>query len=955
LRTRLILLILFLTGLLVYAQPFRKEVLAGLVCDLDGKPIEGITIVARGSYWQDIYVAHTNSSGLFELSLPAGQPYTLYFYSKRGDYVPAYIKIRELLEKTFIKVKLVPGAVVYVKGKLYSFSEDTPAEYLSIAIKVTSGTKLKKSAVSGNFTEYGNYPPEVQTVFRILNLSPVSVHIPAYSKVKISIRGVWKKVVEGKIVETTETISVEIPPLSQGGAVELKISSLSLEKALKEAQEYLNKVNQSLLEAESRGFYLEVERRDLAKCSVLLEAATKDLEKERYLSVFAYLRQIRVMCSNIESFLKEAYREASRSAPFIVVLTSLISTALALYLTEKKSTQVTLYTCTYVLILLLFYIAYPGMRICSLETLIASLILAPIIFIVVKLFPLIFREKPSPRGIALMSAVVAVFSMAKRNLRRRKLLAGLAIVSTASMVWAILVLTSYASIKGVVREIQPYSPSYTGVLVRNVQAVRVGEALYRVPSFIPREVVSMIESEQGLLEVYVRYSSIFTQEPLTRIESTKTSKEIYGALALSPEEAEVIGFTEVVSRGRLPIGEREVALPDVLAEELAVDVKSRVMIFGKYFTVCGILNSKRLSLFRDLDNRVVYPLKTYVHEYQEKVSVFLAPVKPDELVVISVKVADELGLEPVSLLLKVRKEKLESLTEKLAYLGLNLWYTVGNKVYRAEYGNVLEVKGGLSALIPVVIVVLNIFIIFISAVYQRRQEVVILSSVGVNPTHITMIFIAEALVLGIIASGIGYVLSVASYKVMAGLQAGLQVRQKVSAVWGIASIVVALTVAALGALYPAYKSAFIVVPSMLRRFRLESEVKRGVYEIPIPLKIPEGLIEDFIKFAEKWLNKSSRGAEVISDVLATEEEVVEGGKMRRIIFTYEYPDGMIRARTTNELEVFLPRGEKFWHLRLKCLPVRFSFPADAAYATTRLVRKLVLEWSSRVKIKLEEL
>ena len=948
---KVILLILVLTTVLVYAQPIRKEIVSGMICDIEGKPLAGVKVVARGSYWHDIYVAKTNASGYFKLMLPTGQPYTLYFYSHK--HIPVYLKLRELTERVFIKIKLIPAATVVLKGSVYSFYEDTPAKFVSIEVKVLGGIFLKVGVLSGNFTRYGNYPTEVQSVLKILNLSYTTVYIPENSKVEVVIKGVWKKVVEGKIVEKTEVFHINIPPVKRGSVIKVHLSKYSLEKALEEALKYLNRVNSSLIEAESRGFYLEVEKRDLSKCRMLLEAAEKDLKKERYLSTFAYLRQVRSICLNTENILIEAYVEASKSAPFMIILASLISTTLALYLTEKKSLQVILYLVFFALMLAIFYATYPGIKLCPVELLAASILVSPVIFVTAVVFPAVFREKPSPRGIALMSAITVVFSMAKRNLRRRRLLAVLSIVSTASMVWALVVLTSYASIRGVVRELQPYTPSYTGILVKNIQAVRVGESSYKIPSAISSEVIDLVKTEPGVQEVYVRYSSIFAEEPLTKIVAGNIAKNIYGVLSLSPSEAEVIGFTKVLSRGKLPSEENEVALPDVLARELGVDIGDEVTIFGKRFTVCGLLDSNKLSLFRDIDNRVVYPLRVYVHEYQQKVSVILAPVKPNELILVSTKTAKELGLEPISVLIKAEKTSVESISEKLAYLGLSIWYTIGNRVYRAEYGQVLEVRGGATTLIPVTIVVLNIFIIFISAVYQRKQEVVILSSIGVNPTHITMIFIAEALVLGVIASGIGYTASVASYKILAGLHAGLQVRQKVSALWGAFSILAAITVAALGALYPAYRSAFIVVPSMLRRFRLESEVKKGVYEIPIPLKIPSGLIEDFIAFAEKWLNSYSRGAEVVSDVLATEEEVVEGKRIRRIVFTYEYPDGMIRARTVNELEVALYPGEKFWSLVLKCTPIRYSFPADAAYATTRVVRKLVLEWSSRTKIKID--
>ncbi len=953
-------LIILLTSMNLYAQPsipVSKASITGYVKDSSTlKPIKGAIIVVQGGYRMDKYNFTTDSNGFFNATVPIGQPYRIYVFTQENDYVPVYCKTPELTKKGFsLEIKLVPGALVIFEGEYYEFEYEKAADYLGFTVQTVEGFKLYQGPYNGNITAFGSYPPEVKGLIQdILGFNPRYVIIPANVKTIINVTAVWRIIVDNKPKYVSKSVSIGSPSgmvLPKGGTYSINLSNVTLAKSIKDAEAFLKEIDKLLAQAEGRGFYLTAEKSDLNKAFSKLDKAKRDYKLGRLASVYAGLREIKLIGDNIYSILSEAYSEAFSSTPFIMLILAFVSTSLALYVTEKKGLQAIIFILVYLFFYIVVYASYPGFRLYPLEmAALLSVASAFIIFGLAEAAPKIIREKPTPRGVAFWSAIVAIFSAAKRNLRRRRLQTTLAMISMVVMVWAIMVLTSYASMRGVVVLKQVYPPSYHGLLVKNIGVVKVGEAIYKLPTRLPEEVLAVLEGEEGVKEYYVRYTSFVAEKPLgTLITGNGLKERIYGVVAMSPREAKLIGFTSFIS-GDYPTGSGEIALTSSLAESLKLSIGDEVEFNGKVFKVVGIIDSTKLAQFKDLDGRVLYPYKLFTYLTEQGVSQVISPVRDNEVIFISLSDAHELELTPTSILAVVDERNIEGLARRLAILGVKVWYTAFNSVYKAEYGNILEVKGGLSTLVPATMVILTIFMTFISSVYQRKREVMTLSSIGVNPTYIVFLFVSEAIIAGLLSGGIGYLLSLPSYRILQLFGTALEVRQKVSAAWGAIALSASILVAILGSIYPAYKGAFVVVPSMLRRFRLESSRVAGTHEVPIPLKIPSGLAESFVDFVIKRFKEYKGGIESIEDVLATEEEIRVEGRVRRIIFSYEYPDGMIRARTVNELELKLPRESRFWGIVLKCTPVKCSFPEEAVYRTTRLIRRIALEWSSRMKL-----
>jgi hypothetical protein len=180
-----------------------------------------------------------------------------------------------------------------------------------------------------------------------------------------------------------------------------------------------------------------------------------------------------------------------------------------------------------------------------------------------------------------------------------------------------------------------------------------------------------------------------------------------------------------------------------------------------------------------------------------------------------------------------------------------------------------------------VIVVLNVVVTMLNSMFERRKEIEILSSVGLNPAQVSAIFVAEATITGFIAGGLGYLAGLGVYKGLAYLNIGLQVHQKVSAVWSLASIGLAISAVLTGA-YAALRNSTVITPSLMRRWRIDRS--SGGFDKPWKLRIPVILepeeVDLYLEFMEERLQLlTSHPTEMTTRIKFYKDE-------RRITFIY---------------------------------------------------------------------
>ncbi|RLG94207.1 hypothetical protein DRO37_06305 [Candidatus Bathyarchaeota archaeon] len=79
---------------------------------------------------------------------------------------------------------------------------------------------------------------------------------------------------------------------------------------------------------------------------------------------------------------------------------------------------------------------------------------------------------------------------------------------------------------------------------------------------------------------------------------------------------------------------------------------------------------------------------------------------------------------------------------------------------------------------PLLMVCLNVGTVMLNSVYERRKEIKILSMIGLNPTHIGLIFVAKAIILGMVRGSLRYIAELGFYRIINLFGQNLMVREK---------------------------------------------------------------------------------------------------------------------------------------------------------------------------------
>jgi len=160
--------------------------------------------------------------------------------------------------------------------------------------------------------------------------------------------------------------------------------------------------------------------------------------------------------------------------------------------------------------------------------------------------------------------------------------------------------------------------------------------------------------------------------------------------------------------------------------------------------------------------------------------------------------------------------------------------------------------------------------------------------VGLNPTHITFLFVAEALIIGIIGGGMGYLLGLSLYRLMPLISSGIVVRQKISAGWCLASLSIAMAAVLVGALV-ALQSSVDITPSARRRWQMGRPPQKGsAWVFDIPFKVQEDEVDSLFEYVVARYKRYLyvKGIDVQRGRIQVKEEETPEGSSRILHFQY---------------------------------------------------------------------
>ncbi|MBA7640273.1 hypothetical protein ES703_47938 [subsurface metagenome] len=639
------------------------------------------------------------------------------------------------------------------------------------------------------------------------------------------------------------------------------------------------------------------------------------------------------------------FNSATASAFVLMFFLALTSAAIAFLLFENPLRKAVASGGLTALFHIVLHEIYPGVAYIPVENFISFSAFSWCITVVVTtVSPRLMNGHMVGGRTPLRNIVVPILSIAKRGLTRRRFRFMLTLISITFLVMSFVTLTSFSMGYGLIlRPISSQPIPVDGVIMR----APFSSTEWERPSFIPLEATAIdwLRKQSEVEFVAPKAENQPSLMPILKLNG----KPIYGVIGIKPEEeAQISGLDEILAEGRyLRDSDKNAILISVnLSEELDIEIDETLQLSDRMVRLVGIFRDERLRELRDLDGETMVPVKLVnISPPGEPSQIQSCPVETDEIVICVLDTALELSTVFISRVDAILVES-ESVNDFAVRAALERNYQVKASseegLFIARLGTQFQGKG-LPLAVPWGIVVLNVVVTMLNSLYERRKEINILSSIGLNPSHIGGIFIAEAMIIGFIGGGMGYLLGLGLYKVLALTGIALEVKQKVSALWCFGALATAMVTVVIGAVL-AIKSSVIITPSLMRRWRFRAEVKLGEpIEMTLPISVHNSMIEDFMNYVYGKLKAHESDPTNRTERVRILKEENELGIHWSIKFSYRKAEGLSISGSFNELIVQRSVGESAYSVRMIS-----KGDKDWVHQTWSLVRLIIMRWSTSI-------
>jgi hypothetical protein len=447
-------------------------------------------------------------------------------------------------------------------------------------------------------------------------------------------------------------------------------------------------------------------------------------------------------------------------------------------------------------------------------------------------------------------AFVAAFLLGVSNLRRRRLRTALTCITLIILTFTIMSFTSVSSLRHKARILLDKNAPYMGVLVKNVS--------WRD---LPEESMGIL---MGALEGFGETAPRVWLEREDRTRPTMiparrgdTDYIAQGLIGLSPQEAAVTGIEAILTGGRwFDENDREsVLIPERMAEAMHVDPENPqgvVTLWGIPFQIIGVFSGKQLEERKDLDGEsltpVIFPgevavglteLEMEALDSGDEIQAFKARYQhiPGDLTLIvpyRTLLAAGGALKSVSIRPLTDTPLQDTARNLVDRFKLTLFIGEDDGTYMYQASDTLSYSGVPNIVIPLLISIFIVLNTMIGSVFERKREIGIYTSVGLAPSHVSFLFIAESMAFAVLSVVLGYLLAqiTAALFVGTGLWAGITVNY--SSLAGVAAMIMIFMVVLISVIYPSRVAAQIAIPDVNRSWTMP-EAKGGLIEVTLPI------------------------------------------------------------------------------------------------------------------------
>jgi hypothetical protein len=139
----------------------------------------------------------------------------------------------------------------------------------------------------------------------------------------------------------------------------------------------------------------------------------------------------------------------------------------------------------------------------------------------------------------------------------------------------------------------------------------------------------------------------------------------------------------------------------------------------------------------------------------------------------------------------------------------------------------------------------------LGSVFERVKEIHIFSSIGLSPTHIGTLFMAEALVYAILGAVLGYVLGQAVSVLLTITNAFPGLSLNFSSISAVLSTLIVVAVVLLSTIWPARKASQVATPAIQRSWNVDDPVGDD-WKIRLPFAVTGNQARGVNGFLGEW-------------------------------------------------------------------------------------------------------
>ena len=860
-----------------------------VVDDETGEPVSDakVTVYYRRFYrryssrWYSTSGTTTDQEGRFQLDMTQDRSYLLFVSHETDgetDYIPygVYHTPSGELEEEIIR--LWRSATVRLEGQDFFIETSAIPE---ITIRVLEPNGQDPVDYGGVNLYYGSGSSSVSTY---LDKPSGEAYVPAGRGFVIRVTAHVEKGGD----QFTETVFIDDyvgEGLLDGELISIDLRNRILPQSFDKIYNKTAGLTDLILDKEGQGFFLAVERQKLGRAESLTSAAQTRMDSGGYDEAFTSLREAYVILTDLENSVTSMIGDAERSVFILIVFIALTSQVVATLLHEDTLKKTAIGGVVFIILLAALYSLHPGAQITEpLDIMRMGAYSLVFVSLAGVMIPRILQRGPETTNASIQHMVVPILSISKRSLRRRKLRFLLTLTSVLLLVASFISLTSFTSGFGLSLEKVGSPIGKDGVMIRTpdpppTQDTAPFSGGIGVSGPLPLDygLIKWFNEADEVTEVFSRYENQPQRQyreaynPIAYIDDI----HVFGILAVDPEhEAEVNKLDLAVVEGEYmgdEAGEAMVSLG--MADKINASVGDTFVMRAQErtheFTIVALLDDEILGGLTDLDGSTILPRKIIEHSRVEfdgpdLVVEAIAPCDPDEVIITNLESSVNmtlLKLTRLNLVLEPEADAVEYARTTALNRGFRVWASTATGVYLAQLTGYFGGKG-LPIVIPWMIVVLNVIVTMMNAYYERRQEVMIFSSIGMNPRHISAIFLAEAAVTGILGGCVGYLVGLGAYKFIYLVTPALQVKQKVSAMWSLGAIGISLAAVLIGGLV-ALRNSVSITPSLTRRWKVEKkDESREETRVELPIHAFAEELLEYTDFIEQKLIDGKKGREM---------------------------------------------------------------------------------------------